>query len=298
MKKLLVILFSIILSLSVIGQDSLKDNAPFFQAQKEEFDLWLATNGLDRLFSINQLEVKDTHLELELGSNFATDDSLRVAWDKVQEKVQRQHRQRISERMLQSFAFLCDVAPKQVKMVIRGKKPTTSINIYYDTALRLEENFSRVQYAGKIEIPLRDIKFKKTRRKINKGARQATVTELRQEISNCLTDYYRKKKGGWLYKVIIDTSRSYYNHFVYRIYCLKNEVIQENYFEIIQIKVAVKEQNGEVQIDYDLQAKYAPYLRCPKQKDKYYKSIEVHYPNAIESYAEHVHNLIESYLRR
>jgi hypothetical protein len=292
----LVIIF-VVSSLTLFAQYDLTKYKVFFQQQKEEFSFWLQSNGMDKVFFVSDLNISQDKLILKLQSQFETDDSLNVAWDEIQQAYYELSKRRISEKMFDLFIFLCDLEPELAEIHIYGKQ-SRCIRIYYDKYFKLEEGFPKKQSeGGNIEIPLENIKYHKTGSQFTQDQKGVTVSELTKDIGTFLYEYYKEKNGG-IYKVNVDTSRSYVHHFVYRITCLKNEIIQNNFFEFIQIKVVVTQQSQTIQLQYDIQGKYAPYLRCPKQRDEFYKSIEAHYPDAIENYTEHIHNKLESFLRR
>ncbi|MEL6944871.1 MAG: hypothetical protein AAFO82_19615, partial [Bacteroidota bacterium] len=129
------------------------------------------------------------------------------------------------------------------------------------------------------------------------GQRTISVEKVRRYLGNYLQRYYQNKGTSW-YKAHIDTTRAYYNKLLYRVTCLNNEVIQDGYFEYLQIKLEVTQQGDQIKLNFGLMGKYASGLICPRQKTKFYKSMETYYPKELEEYAEHLHNKLKDQLRQ
>ena len=306
---LLVYFFSLsFVALFAQNRSDLSLHQDFFDEQKEEFTAWVKTIGFDAI-AIPKRAVAEQHkVTFYFQSVFATDDSLRVAWETAQNLYYQQYRGRVGERIFDQLAFLYDVALDELEIKILGNEfKTTNIAIFHqDNHLQVEENFPNVFANSKI-ILQKDL-FKKELAlplgKLNVNAlvakeskKNITTDNICIYLGNYLQDYYRKKGTSW-YRAHVDTTRTYYNKIIYRVTCLNNEIIQDGFFEYLQIKVEVAQQGDEVSVTFDLIGKYAPGLICPEQKSKFYKSMETYYPNELEEYAKHLQDKIEDYIRK
>lgn len=278
------------------AQSDLQADSVFFLQQVEEFGNWLDTTNISSIAHIDHLEIYSDNLSLILESNYKTDDSLKVAWNSLQEQYDNTQIEQISERILNTFAFLCDIGPDSVTIYIKGREfKDSGVKIYYKDYIRVDENFSNVLSSGIFEINLKDIRIEHGKR-MNTLSSGTSVSQVRKSISDYLLNYYSDKNGGW-YKVNVDTTRNFFNKFTYRITCIKNEIISDGYFEFIQIQIKVYQKDDDIQVSIDVQGKYASGILCPNQREKFYKSMETTYPGTVERYTELMLDRINNHLK-
>lgn len=116
-------------------------------------------------------------------------------------------------------------------------------------------------------------------------------------LSSQLNKYYGTKPSSWLYSVKVDTARSSYNKLVYRVSCLKNEIIDDGYFEFIEITLDVAQQpNGSIEVRLGLKGKYCGGLLCPQQREKFYYSMDTKYGGKLADYSDFLERKIEQWL--
>lgn len=280
----------------VLAQNDLREDKPFFDNQILEYEAWLEEAGINELFEVDFTDVYADKLQVNLKSQYATDDSLKIAWKMLQEEYYKKKQGNIGEKMLENMAFLMDIGLDSVALVIQGRQfESTEIKIYFEGYVRVMENFPNVLSGGTIEIPLNKLRLGAYIRPISRSAQRVSVPEVRRALSDYILDYY-KEKGTYWYKAHVDTSRNFYNRFVYVITCLNKEIISDGFYEYIWFKVEVVLQDSQLEVRYDIIGKYAPVLTCPRQREKFYKSIETHYPGKLKSYAEDMHARIENFL--
>lgn len=280
----------------------------FFEKQLPEYNAWMKSIGIDAIATTKAVQAYNSNVVFYLQSVFATDDSLKVAWKAAQDQYYKKYRGRIGERLFDQLAFLYDLELDELEIIILGNQySNTNIRIYHrDNYLQIEENFPN--FFGASDIIIKKDLFEKDfvvpigKLNVNalvdeNGQRVIAVDKIRAYLGDYLQKYYSDKGTTW-YKAHIDTDRTYYNKMIYRVTCLNNEIIQDGFFEYIQIKVEVAEQGEEVLVKFDLLGKYASGLICPKQKTKFYKSMETYYPNELKDYAEYIHDKLENHLRK
>ncbi len=278
------------------GQSDLREYRDFFNQQVKEFGIWLNKTNISSIAHIESLEVNSNNLSLILISNYKTDDSLKIAWKSLQNAFDKTQNEQISEKILNTFAFLCDIGPDSVTIFIKGKEfKNSGIKIYYKDYVKVDENFSNTLASGILEIKLKDLSIEHSKT-ISKDTSGASVSQVRKLISNFIKDYYSHKNGHW-YTVNVDTTRNFFNKFTYIVTCIKNEIISDGYFEFIQIQIQVYQKEKQLQLSYDIIGKYAPGILCPKQRDKFYKSMDTYYPGKVEQYAQETMDRINTYLR-
>lgn len=303
MKKLSLIFICFLLSISLSAQDNLLDNEKAYQALTEEYKSWLDSNGIATVFTVRNLEVYVDQLILNLDSNYATDDSLKTAWNILQKDYYEKTEGRISEKMHNYFTFLYGIEPTQAKLIIHGNQySNTHMRMFYeldsdsvDMSFVLEEEFPQVQAGGVLEIPMKELRLPKTAHSTVPD-KAWTIPDLQDSIEVFLERYYKSKSKGW-YTVRVN-KKSYHSEFRYRVTCIYNEIINEGYYESIEIKIILSNIDNTFRMQYDILGKYGPYLLCPEEKDRFYKSIDTHYPNKLEEYAEHINKMLEAYLRK
>ena len=151
------LIFAISIS-TLNGQNDLLEDQEFFTQQLVEFDNWLSATNLSLIIKTEKLEIYPDHLSLILKSNFKTDDSLKSAWELLQEQYDNTDIEQVGERIFENFAFLFDINPDSVSIIINGNEQKDSlIRIYHENYLRIEENFTKSLASGIIDISFKDI---------------------------------------------------------------------------------------------------------------------------------------------
>lgn len=283
---------------ALIAQSNFYQDRAFFQGQMPEYQAWLEQSQLAQIAKPEAVEAFPDRIVLWMRSNYTQDGMLQFAWRTLQNTYQREYRGKLGEKMLDHLAFLLDVGIDSLEIRIVAREfRNVAIRIYYQDYVHVDEDFRGVMSGGDpIQVPLTALNLPRTSQKIAAGDDQ-TVKAVRQEISRYVLDYYRPK-GTVFYNAQIDTTRSYYNKFVYRITCLNKEIIQDGYFEFIQFKVEVQLNGKDVEVRTDIQAKYASGILCPHLRDKFYKSMDAHYPKELEDYCQMMRDKIDDHLRQ
>ncbi len=142
-----------ILNISTYAQADLRRYTDFFQQQKQEYALWLQKTNINQLATLKEISVSPGKIVLLLQSNFSTDDSLRVAWKKIQQQYNKSHNERIGEKMFDVFTFLFDIGLDSAIIKIQGNEFENSfIKIYYNKYVREDENFPNILLGGTIDF--------------------------------------------------------------------------------------------------------------------------------------------------
>jgi hypothetical protein len=300
MRALIISLFIVFMFTHGITQIDLRKDEVFFKNQLTEFHEWLRSTNLNGIVKIDSLQVSPDLVKLYMKSEVKTDDSLKVIWRELQTQFDEIHNGRVGEKMFETLSFLFDLGLDSLQiLILTPESNVPKIKLSYSNYFREDENFPNT--LGQVIInpdifnPLEKVAIPITEKSYKTRGKRAEVPEVRRAISHFLHDYY-KNKGTAFYSAVIDTSRSagIYNKVIYRMTCLNNEIVQNGFFEFIQFKVEVMEENNAVLIKYDIQGKYASGILCPNLREDFYKNID---PKQVEEYAEMMQDKIKYYLK-
>lgn len=299
MPKTLTICFLFLLcSFSLQAQEDLRQHEAFFQRQLPKFQTWMEDNQLSQYFSIQGVAIQEDSLILILSNAFQSDDSLKKAWEELENTYIRAYRLRIGEEMFDHFSFLFQVKPEQAVIKVLGSDGQTEcIAIYYDEYLQIKSLFSAQMDAGNLSISLNEISqltaFKK---KTIEGSEQQTVKEINAQVKELLASYY-EGKGAKLELVYADEERDYYNSFVLRASCLREELINNNGNEYLQVKVKVQQIGDDIQVSYAADGAFAAGPPCPLDREQAYTSISnTDFPEAMSNYLSHLEQIVDNNL--
>ncbi len=294
MKKLITILL-ILIAIGTNAQNGLEKHKKFFNEQKAEYEKWIETTNISQICKVKDIAIENEKLKLFLQSNFQTDDSLKTAWKSIQKEYQIKNNERIGEKIFDMFTFMFDIGLDSAIIVIQGNEYETSkIQIFHKrNSVRVDEKFPNILAGGTVDVTLKDVKLNPNK---TLKTKEDSVSHIRRKLSKFIIDYY-KDKGSFWYTAYVDTSRTFYNKFIYRITCLTDEIIKDGYYEYIQFKAEILIQDKAIEVRYDILGKYASGILCPHQRQQFYKSMETYYPDELENYREDMHNRIESFLR-
>lgn len=270
----------------------------FFKKQKKEYVEWLNSTHISDIAYSKKIKVDKDKVTLYLNSSYATDDSLKVAWNSLEQKYVEQHNMRVGHKMFSTFIFLFDLEPEQAEIIISGNQFSNSkIRIYQGKEdIKVDNDFPNIMTGGNFDIPLQNLTFIKTNNECDLE-NDKSIAEVRKRIGSFLQEYYADKdKETYFYQVRIDTTRSYLNKLVYHITCVKGEILDEGFFEYIKIEVKIFAPKDELNVSYDITGKYASGILCPGRGKKYYKSVETYYSNELEEYAEYIGDRIKNAL--
>jgi len=278
------------------AQQDLRKDSIFFKNQIKEFGIWLQKTKIDQIANIVYPEIKQDKLILNLESNFESDDSLKVMWDLLQSNYDKSHKNLIGKKLFKTLAFLCDIGPDSLIIQIYGQnKSIAAIKLHYKDYFRIEENYIKV--LGRIlEMNIDDIKVSKGRN-LKLLTKEESVRQITKLISSYLFKFYSEKPSGWYYTINVDTSRTYFSKFTYKVTCIKNEIISDGYYEFIDINIEVFKSLNDVKINIDILGKYGTGLFCPKQREKFYKSMDTDYWGKVNGYTIEITNGIENFLK-
>ncbi|WP_247236408.1 hypothetical protein [Telluribacter sp. SYSU D00476] len=293
MKKCILLLYLYSLSALSYAQDK---EAQFYKDQLAEYNHWLSDTQLSAYLKIDSLshQQKGDTLVLTLVSNYLTLDSLSTAWNATNNFLLSDRRISLAEVLHQQGAFLFDLSPQHLRFEILGAYQVPLGQIVYTERARMLKN---VTMSGKpIVIAVQELRLPSAYKRITLSGKQL-VKAVTQTLAQELKQYYSSKPSSWFYSVKVDTTRTFYNSLIYRVTCLKNEIINEDYFEAIELAVDVAQQaNNSVEVRLAVRGKYCGGLLCPEQRDKFYYSMDGKYDGHVNAYAGLMEKRIEQWL--
>ncbi|WP_273211056.1 hypothetical protein [Runella zeae] len=270
----------------------------FFKEQLTEYNQWLTSSHLSnnlKIYTISQ-QLAEKTLTITIQSNYISLDSLLSVWKGLDNNLSVKNQISIAELLHQQAAFLFDLQPQNLKIKITAKNGEIFSEIYFTDSV--EEKHLSTLSGDPIKILLQDLKLPAAYRKI-KLSGKSLVKAVTKTLGTELANYYKSKPSSLFYSIHVDTSQTFYNFFTYRITCLKNEIIQENYFEFIEITVDVAQQSithNAIEIRVSVKGKFCGGIRCPEQRTKFYYSMNEKYDSNLQSYAEIMKKRIEQWL--
>lgn len=295
MKRILWLVFYVLLSGNVLAQEDLTADLPFFQEQLPEYQNWLKTLGVDAYFTTDGVAVAEDKVKVSLKSQLS-DDSLKVVWKELNRKYYEENRWRFGQKLFGQLVFLLDLKDPQLELLIFSQETNdTLVHVYFLEYLRVEEFFSNKMVSGIINIPLESVNLDAHTATERMEGAAYKAEEVARALGQFIRKYYESRQGGWWADPEIDVSNSYFCYFKYDITCIKNEILSDGYYEFIQFEVEVLKQDKEILVKYDIKGKYAPYILCPGKRNKFYKMMDDE--AAMESYSRKMSKKIESFLK-
>lgn len=292
MKKLFLIIFLITQADFLSAQDN---NDLFFTEQLREYKKWLDITKLSTNLNIDTCSYiyKQDTLTIFLKSNYFSLDSLISSWDSLDNLLTKNNQVSAGELLHNQATFLFDLFPKNLKIIVQRQNKEYYREIFFNNTV--EEKSLKIMSNDPIKITIQNLKLPNNS-KILKQSGNKLVNVIRQELERQIKLYYASK-SSWLYSVNIDTLRTYFNSINYRITCLKSEILDESYFEFIELSIEIAEQNNNyIEIRTNIKGKYCGGLRCPKQREKFYYLMEERYANKLSEYSAKMENKILNWL--
>ena len=268
----------------------------FFDQQLTEYKHWLDSNHISANLKINTFSYTkegDT-LVIRLKTDYQSVDSLPVVWRKLDSLFISDRRLSLADYLHQQGAFLFDFRPELLKIYILGSSDIRYRELSYTTSIK-DKNL--VTLGGNpITIKLEELRLPASYKKIPLSGKPL-VKAVSRSLAIQLDKYYRNKPASWFYSVKVDTTRSSYNKLIYRVSCLKNEIINENYFEFIEITLDIAQQaNSSIEVRLGLKGKYCGGLHCPEQREKFYYSMDSKYEGKLTDYTNFLERKIDQWL--
>ena len=259
----------------------------FYNDQAKYYQDWLESEGLDLLFEFHDLDLLPNKVNVNLVSNFESQDSLRVVWEEVRLAYFENNFEPIEKHLIEYFRFLMQIRDESVSITIKDQiNGKTLILIIADKEnFILKTYFEQSMAADPIVISIDDIDVLKT----DPGLIIDENSDLNIEsINRLLFEYlvsYYSEKGTFWYDAIVDTSEYYRKEFSLDISCLNNEITSDGYFENIHVDLKLIQDDRNIIIRLKIFGSYASGILCPKFRSKFYKPItSSNYPGRLEKY--------------
>lgn len=281
------------------AQNSLTDDEVFLRGQLAEYDEWLRLTRMNHVLRTDSMQIKPDRLIVFLGSPYndtfsrTSPDSLGIAWRELKLAFEAKSNWKLEEKLFNQASFLMEIHRDSLEVRILGASTFLFyVQISYRDQLLINQKIAAARADGRIKLPVTELAH--VYQSNQPAIRNANVVKVRESISKYLKAYYSTRGTKRLYKAILEVQNEYKNELIYEITYLDHEILHDiGYFEYIRIHVKVEQRDDDVEILYDLQAKYGSGIFKPPRKNDY-KSIENKYPEYLRDYQLKLENLIRT----
>jgi hypothetical protein len=277
----------------------LRKDAAFFKKKLPEFQHWLKTNKLHRMFQVDSVGVTAQQVTLFLRPAYRGKhvcDSIQCAWRQLEQQNKRYNGQAFHERLLHKWAFLAEVREEQAQVVVRCHNPPHFMARVTSSSgkVGVEERNMRSVAVVSVETPaaLAGINSGENSAIISASKVNAVCSKARQ----FLTKYYQGRGTPVLWKAKIDDSYAFWDEFILEVTHLSNEIVSDNYFEYHRVYIKGIQKGDDVELTWEFQGKYGSGILFPPRKNDY-KDLETKYKSNLEAYQKKMFKKLLDYLR-
>lgn len=296
----LFVLSSLLTSGAVYAQSNdLRNDQPFFQEKRREFNLWLNQNQLGHIFYADSVSAQFGKVTLFIRPSYKGPrmcDSIQLAWHSLQQANRKINGQFFHERLLHKWAFMAEVHEDQAEVIIRCHEPPHFQARIYQRLGRIpvEERNARSAAVVEVEIPRALVG-------VNNGNNQTTlygkkVGPVCAAARRYLINLYKTKGTPILWRARIDSSYTAYDEFVLEVTHLSDIICPDGYFEYHRIYVKGLQRGDDVELSWEFQGKYGSGIFFPPRKNDY-KDLELRYRTELEEYQKRLFKQLIDYLR-
>jgi hypothetical protein len=278
----------------------LRQDKDFFQKKKTEFSQWLLLNHLAGIFKADSVAVSAKKVTLFLRppkDSKQVCDSLQCAWTKLEQANKKVNGQFFHERLLHKWAFLAEVRPDQVEVVIRCHEPAHFLAKVYcrDGKVPVEQRSLRSSTVAEVSTPssLQGINAGENKLLVPNKKVNAVCGSARRYLAN----YYKTKGTPILWNAKVDTSYTAWDEFVLEVTHLSHEICPDGYFEYHRIYVKGLQKGDDVELSWEFQGKYGSGIIFPPRKNDY-KDMDLRYKSNLEEYQKRLFKKLTDYLRQ
>lgn len=254
---ILIFLFWII-PINIMAQDDdLKKYNKFFFSQLDDYKKWLDYTNISEVINVDTIEIKQDKLFLKMKMPD------KHSWNRLMEVSGD-----IPALIFNKFIFQMDIDRKQGEIEIDGKDAVVYIS-YYSNQIDIEMQEKMGIVSDNLNIKLKGIKLSNDTIAIEPDK---AIEEIKKRLEKGFEEYFKKYKarfGKYGFNKILN----FENELVFEISNIKDVVLQEGYFEYLQIRFILVEKEGNVKLFYSINGKYgAGIIWAPK--DSRYRDME------------------------
>ncbi|MBK7871891.1 MAG: hypothetical protein IPJ74_15035 [Saprospiraceae bacterium] len=296
----LILFFTFWSIISLFSQSDFRQDSTFLREKVEDYRAWLTINQLDELFAIDTLNILSNKVIMTLipSSNNPVCDTLQATWSLLKREFWLQHQVHFHEHLFEKFLFQFELPADSAELFISCKDDSNfKVRIFFqDGKIELEEYNLKSMGNGSFSILIDSLQNFNAGGRLQKLERSNFET-ITQQIQRFFEEYYQNR-GFWLRKALLITKQSFYNELNLEISHLKNEVVQDGYFEYHNIKVNILQEGPEVKVNWKFQGKYGSGIFSPPRQPKDYKDMELTYREELEEYEYYLFRRLEDHLHK
>jgi hypothetical protein len=283
---------------SAQSSDFRQDKA-FFQKKKQDFNLWLKQNNLDRVFHADSVSVTTQTVTLFIKPVYKGKlvcDSIQCAWNILEQSNKRLSGQYFHERLLHKWAFLAEIHEDQAVVIVRCHDPAHFLAKISSAKGKIPVETRSIRSGQVVEVST-PASLQGVNTGDNKMLLQGrSVSAVCQTARRYLVGVYKTKGTPILWRAQIDSSYTTYDEFVLEVTHLSNEICPDGYFEYHRIYVKGLQKGNDVELSWEFQGKYGSGIIFPPRKNDY-KDMDLRYKTSLEEYQRQLFKKLMDALR-
>jgi hypothetical protein len=293
MKKLTLIIGLITFNLLTSAQD-LTQYKDFFISKIPEYKEWLKQSNLGHVLSFDTIKVKTdkVHLRLKVHDKKQNKICDKANYLALNDTIEKQYDKTVSYILFEKLIFLMDLNKEQIEINIDSKD--AFIDIWNENSRLIVDIVSKMgEVADGYRIEIKEIKgLNKTSCTKTNG----TINAIKNKLGKKLEKEYEQYEA-FFEDYDFDIVSRLGNELIIEINnVVKLIIVDESYFEHIEIKFEFTEEDSVVKIDYLIRAKYgAGIIWAPKSSDYY--DVSPKYQNELEKFSIKFKNKIDKILK-
>lgn len=295
-------IYSIIFLLAFVNADAqnLCKRKASLKDQKNEYQAWLNSTGISQVLSIKRLNIEKDKVTLTLISNYKDDNSFSKSWKLLNRSFFEKNNYVLSNKMLNMFLFLLQIEEGEGQIhIFDNQFKNLMLKIrYVGNEIIIDDSLPEVMSGGTISISLDDLNFPKTSNKFTVDS-VLYLSDINSSIDDLLRDYFSKATGSQLSPPEIKRTTDEKDRSVYYVTCLSKHILKsKSYYEKVRIEINIFDKKEAIEITYDITGKYASGWFCRRERDEFYSSMEVRYPEELERFANNIEGRIKNSLSK
>ena len=279
------LLLTVVDTATLLAQDGLLKDAPYFQETLSDYQEWLDSSHLSDILTISDLKTNLSFIQLNMQINSRDD------WFDLRDIYQEDYNRSICEDLIRKLSFQMALDKDSLIISIEAIKDDYPITLsYFNGDYLTMEKEPLLSTKGMLLLKLADVPTTK------KTQTTGDSEHVKEVIKGYLKNHYEQRKvwGRKSRFVIIDTE----GELSIEVSNLSKEVLDDftiGYYEFIMIDMVLEQKGEYVEITYELQMKYGSGIFVAPRRSGY-KDMEAKYSEYVERYRKKFRAMMEDVL--
>lgn len=283
MKKLVILIILLSAATFLYSQENSIRSQKFYNKKALEFKDWLHITHLDSLFLLDTI-LKSRNLVSFRFTTSQNGEVFKSSWKQTEKEFWNINKEHFHIYLMDKITFQFCLAEKSTEIIITNQESTPFfIKIYFDEngEIQLTDNFKSSLGSGEFAIRIKNLKNLNAAKTTNLEGKE--ILAISQEIQKFFISYY-KNKGDIIEMADLQDKSDFSTDLTFKINKLKNEVIDEGYFEYHYIRIFLVQDGTNINIKWKFQGKFSSGVFFPPRRAKDYKDLEINYLNEVNEY--------------